>query len=176
MTVNKATLDLIKEFEGYRGTAYKDSVGVWTIGYGTTAAAGVGITPYVGLTINEPQAEEYLLAAIAKFEAQIRPHVGMSPNENEWGAMVSLAYNIGPGAFIKSTLLRKWNSGDKRGAADQFLVWNRAGGKVLNGLVRRRQAERDLFLTPVSTYAPTPPTNPLIAIMALLRSIFGVRK
>ena len=174
MTVNKATLDLLKSFEGYRGTTYLDSAGVPTIGWGTTAAAGVGITPYVGLTINETQAEEYLLAAIAKFEAQIRPHVGMSPNENEWGAMVSLAYNIGPGAFINSTLLRKWNLGDKRGAADQFLVWTKAGGKTLNGLVRRRQAERALFLTPVSSAVAAPAKA--VGLMALLRSIFWVRK
>lgn len=147
--INKATLDLVKEFEGLRLKAYKDAVGVWTIGYGTTAAAGLGIAPKDGMVITEAEAEGYLVKGLEKFGASIRPKITAPINENEYGAFLSLAYNIGPGAFAKSSALRKFNAGDKAGAADAILMWNKAGGKVLKGLVRRREAERALFLTPI---------------------------
>lgn len=147
--INKATIDLIKEFEGFRAKAYLDPVGICTIGYGTTAAAGVGIKPALGMTITEAQAVGYLMAAVDKFAAQIAPKITKPINENEFGAFVSLAYNIGPGAFGKSSALRKFNAGDKSGAASSILLWNKAGSKVMRGLSRRREAERALFLRPV---------------------------
>ena len=147
--VNKATIDLIKKFEGFRAEAYKDSVGIWTIGYGTTAMARVGIEPKAGMRITEQEALGYLDAAVTKFSHEVTRLLKQPANENEFGAMVSLAYNIGPGAFAKSSVLRLFNAGDKEGAADAFLLWNKAGGKVLRGLVRRRDAEKRLFLTPV---------------------------
>lgn len=152
--VNKATLDLIKEFEGFRASAYLDTLAnppVWTIGYGTTAAAGVGIIPMSGMKITEAQALGYLDAAVTKFSHQVTRLLKRPANDNEFGAMVSLAYNIGPGAFAKSSVLRLFNAGDKEGAAAAFLLWNKAGGKVLRGLVRRREAEKKLFLTPVGS-------------------------
>ena len=149
MNINQATVDLVKEFEGFRAKAYKCPAGVWTIGYGTTAAADVGITPSVGMTISKSDAEKYLHAALAKFADQIAPSITTPINENEFGAFVSLAYNVGSGAFKKSSALRSFNAGDKEGAAKAILLWNKAGGKVLNGLTRRREAERKLFLTPV---------------------------
>ena len=155
MTINQSALDLIKEFEGLRLAAYRDSAGVWTIGYGTTAAAGVGILPGEGMTITAAQAEEYLRRAIDKFAASIRHGITVPLNENQWGALVSLAYNIGPGAFLTSTLLKKLNAGDTAGAADEFLRWNKSKGKVLRGLTRRREAERALFLTPVAAAEPS---------------------
>jgi len=153
MTINKAGLDLIKEFEGFRAETYKDAVGVLTIGFGTTAAAGVGIDPKPGMRISEDEAEIYLAKALDKFGASIRPKITADVNENEWAAMLSLAYNIGPGAFAKSSVLRFFNAGDKARAADAFLLWNKAGGKVLSGLKRRREAERALFLKPVAKKA-----------------------
>ena len=159
--INKATLDLIKEFEGLRLTAYRDAVGVWTIGYGTTAAAGLGITPKAGMTITEAEAEALLLKGLEKFAGSIRPKITAPINDNEFGAFLSLAYNIGPGAFAKSSALRKFNAGDKAGAANAILRWNKAGGKVLAGLTRRRKAERELFLTPVAAHKPT--TNPVVS-------------
>ena len=149
MNINQATVDLVKEFEGFSAKAYKCPAGIWTIGYGTTAAAGVGITPSEGMTISRSDAEKYLHAALAKFTAQIIPSITAPANENEFGAFVSLAYNIGPGAFKKSSALRSFNAGDKEGAAKAILLWNKAGGKVLKGLTRRRDAERKLFLTPM---------------------------
>lgn len=149
IVINQETIDLIKRWEGFRGQAYKDAVGVWTIGYGTTAGAGVGIKPTPGMIISEEEAEKYLYLALQKFLDLINPYIKRIPNENQLGAMLSLAYNIGPGAFNKSTLLKKWNAGDVEGAAEQFLVWNKAAGRTLNGLKRRREDEKALFEKPV---------------------------
>lgn len=176
MSVNKAALDLIKEFEGFRAEAYRDPVGIWTIGYGTTDAAGVGISPKAGRVITEAEAEWYLQKTVDKFAAQITPAITAPINENEFGAFVSLAYNIGPGAFRKSSALRHFNAGDKAKAADSILLFNKAGGKVLRGLVRRREAERALFLTPVEP-AKEPAKEPAsggiwAAILAAIMSIF----
>lgn len=153
--INKAALDLIKEFEGFRAHAYRDPVGILTIGYGTTAAAGVGITPKIGMTITEAKATAYLDAAVTKFAHHVTAALKRPATPVQFGAMVSLAYNIGPEAFAKSSICRKFNAGDMQGAADAFLLWNKAGGKVLNGLVRRRQAERALFLSKPASL-PTP--------------------
>jgi len=147
--INKATINLIKEFEGCKLTAYKCPAGIWTIGYGTTASAFVGITPHEGMKITQADAETYLKMAVEKFSEAIKPAITQPINENEMGAFVSLAYNIGSGAFKNSSALRHFNAGDKTKAADAILMWNKAGGKVLSGLVRRRAAERALFLTPV---------------------------
>jgi lysozyme len=157
MTINQAGLDLIKEFEGFRAEAYRDPVGVWTIGYGTTAAADVGIEPKAGMKISKADAEMYLSRAINKFAAQVDPKIRAPINENERAAFLSLAYNIGPGAFARSSALRKFNEGDKAGAASAILLWNKAGGKVLAGLVRRREAEKALFLKPATTSHEAPP-------------------
>lgn len=174
MTINKAGLALIKEFEGFRAKAYLDPVGILTIGYGTTSAAGVGITVKPGMRISEAQAEMYLSAAINKFASQIDPLIKVPINENERAAFLSLAYNIGPGAFGKSSALRKFNEGDKRGAADAILLWNKAGGRVLAGLTRRREAERALFLMPVVDHKPakSAPQSPLAALLAFILSLF----
>jgi lysozyme len=160
MTVNKATLDLIKKWEGFRAEAYKDIAGIWTIGYGTTAMAGVGIDPKPGMRITEAEAEWYLQKAVDKFAANIRPAITAPINGNEFGAFVSLAYNIGPGAFKKSSALRHFNAGDKAKAADAILLWNKAGGKVVKGLQNRRAEERALFLTPEATSKPAPTPTP----------------
>lgn len=146
--INASALALIKEFEGFRANAYRDMVGVWTIGYGTTAAAGVGVTPQAGMTCTEAQATAWLQAAVDKFARAILPRLTRQPTPNQFGAMVSLAYNIGPGAFARSSVLRKFNAGDMEGAAASFALWNKAGGRVVAGLTRRRAAEAALFRKP----------------------------
>jgi lysozyme len=181
MRVNAAALDLIKEFEGLRLDAYQDSVGVWTIGYGTTAAAGLGIEPRAGQRITQAEAEWYLQKGVNKFADSIFPYFNAPLNQNQFGACVSLAYNIGPGAFKKSSVLRHINAGNMEKAADSFLLWNKAGGVKLKGLVRRRAAERALFLTPTGKIpAPIAPTGGLAAFFAsiasILASIFGGKK
>ena len=148
MSVNQATLDLIKRFEGCELTAYKDIVGIWTIGYGTTAAAGLGIEPSNGMTITQDRAEDLLRQGVEKFAATVDAMITAKVNANEFGACVSLAYNIGPTAFAKSTVLRELNAGNKDRAAAAFKMWNKAGGQVVKGLVNRREAEIKLFLTP----------------------------
>jgi lysozyme len=174
--INARSLALIKEFEGFRAKAYLDDLAkppVWTIGYGTTARADVGIAPKAGMTITEEQAETYLLRAVEKFAKQIEPMIRMPINENEFGAFVSLAYNIGPAAFSRSSALRHFNQGNKAAAANAMLAWNKAGGKVWPGLVRRREAERDLFLTPV--VQPRTDQNPIKkrSLWEVIMSLFG---
>ena len=137
---NKAGLDLIKSFEGLRLKAYKDPVGVWTIGYGHTKTA----TP--GTVISEPEAEALLRNDLAEAQGAVERLVKQPLTDNEYAALVSFVFNLGSGNLSRSTLLRRLNVGDRKGAADQFLVWNKAGGKVLAGLTRRRQAERTLFM------------------------------
>ena len=182
MQVNQEALDLIKEFEGFRAKAYPDpgtGGDPWTIGYGTTGRAGVGIDPKPGMTITKAEAEHYLQKGVNKFAAKIEPYITAPINENEFGAFVSLAYNIGPGAFRKSSSLRHFNAGNKARAAQNMLLWNKAGGRVLNGLVRRRKAERALFERPVSKQTVKPkqsvskPTSkkPVSAIGILLTAL-----
>ena len=148
MTVNQATIDLIKQFEGFRSETYKCSAGVDTIGYGTTAAADVGIDPAIRRKITKDEAEVYLHKAVNKFAAKVDELITVDVNANQFGAAVSLAYNIGPGAFARSTVLRELNAGHKDRAAAAFRMWNKAGGIVSKGLVNRREAEIELFLTP----------------------------
>ena len=175
MKANQATVDLVKHFEGLSLDAYQDSAGVWTIGYGTTAAAGLGISPHKGQRITQAEAEWYLQKGLNKFAENIRPYITQPINENEFGAFLSLAYNIGPTAFKVSSALRHFNSGDKAKAADAILLWNKAtvNGKktVLKGLVRRRLAEKELFLRPVEPpkYEPAAPN----AWTAFWNAIFG---
>ena len=154
MIINKATVDLVKEFEGCKLTAYKDVAGVWTIGYGTTARAGLGIIPVEGMTITQAEADRLLFDGLNKFADQIRPMLPADINDNMFGASLSLAYNVGVYAFGRSTVLAKLHDGDYAKGADAFLLWNKAGGKVVKGLVRRREAERKLFLTPVFEQVP----------------------
>jgi GH24 family phage-related lysozyme (muramidase) len=136
----------ITDREGNVLTAYQDSVGIWTIGVGHTSAAGL---PKVakGLKITAAESDEILSRDLKTFEAGVRAAVKVPLSQNEFDALVSLAFNIGVGAFSKATLVKKLNAGDRAGAADQFLVWNKAGGKTLKGLVTRRQSERKQFLS-----------------------------
>lgn len=151
MSVNKATLDLIKKYEGCKLVAYQDIVGIWTIGYGTTAAADVGIKPAYGMTITLDRAEDLLRQGVDKFASTVDALITANVNANEFGACVSLAYNIGTTAFAKSTVLRELNAGRKDKAAAAFRMWNKAGGEVIQGLVKRREAEIALFLTPITS-------------------------
>jgi len=157
MTIPKQAIKIIKKWEGLRLDAYKCSAGVWTIGYGTTAAAGVGIDPQQGMAISEYEAELYLEKALVKFAAHVDPNITAPINDNERSAFLSLAYNIGPYGFAGSSALRHFNAGDKDLAAAAILLWNKAQGKTIQGLVNRRADEQALFLTPVTQdTAPTP--------------------
>lgn len=144
MKVSQFGIDLICGFEGLRLNAYDDGVGVWTIGYGTTIYPN-GIKVKRGDTCTLQQAKDYMAHDLKRFERAVSENVKVSLNQNQFDALVSLTYNIGIGAFGKSTLLKKLNSGDYKGVSGQFDVWNKAGGLVMQGLVNRRALERKLF-------------------------------
>lgn len=158
MKTSRAGIDLIKRWEGCRLKAYQDSVGVWTIGYGLTSAANI-VSVIKGMTITQQQADDFLVEALVKYEAAVQKAITRAPTQSQFDAMVSLCYNIGPGAFAGSTLVSRFNRGNVTGAADAFLMWNKAGGKVLPGLEARRADERKLFLTPAA--APAQPVEPI---------------
>jgi lysozyme len=135
LSLSAAALVGIATHEGFVGEAYRDIVGVWTIGFGTTA----GVRP--GDRIEPVAALQRKLADVQRFEGALRQCVTVPLHQHEYDAYMSLAYNIGPGAFCGSTLVRKLNAGDYAGACREILRWNRAGGRVVQGLVNRRAAE-----------------------------------
>jgi lysozyme len=148
MKVSKNGLDLIKQFEGLRLKPYLCSAGVATIGYGSTMYADGRKVTLKDAAITESQALELLAKTLGKYEKAVNDYVKVPLTQNEFDALVSFTYNLGAGNLLSSTLLKKLNAGDKAGAANQFDVWNKAGGKVLQGLVTRRAAEKALFLKP----------------------------
>lgn len=140
MKTSQEGIDLIKRFEGLRLTAYKCPAGVWTIGYGQT-----GPNIKQGTTITLEQAEQLLVTSLIQYENAVDKYAGKA-HQNQFDAMVSLCYNIGIGNFSKSSVARLHKAGQYTGAAAAFLLWNKAGGKILAGLVNRRKAERNLYL------------------------------
>lgn len=145
MKVDSAGIDLISQFEGLRLNAYDDGVGVWTIGWGTTVYPN-GVKVKKGDKITLDQAKQYKSHDLAKFEKAVNDVVKVPLNQNQFNALVSLAYNIGVSAFTNSTLVKRLNEGNYKAAADQFLVWVNAGSKRMQGLVNRRNKEREVFL------------------------------
>lgn len=141
LSLSAAALVGIAMHEGYRDTAYDDGVGVQTIGFGTTE----GVRP--GDRITPERALVRLLADADRTQSDLRACIGPVPMyQHEWDAIVSWAYNIGTGAACKSTLVRRLRAQDYPGACAELLRWTRAGGRVLPGLVKRRQAEYQLCM------------------------------
>ena len=144
MKISDKGIALIKSFEGCRLQAYPDPAtggDPWTVGYGHT---GPEVTR--DLAINQQEADECLMQDLAKFEDCVTDACEKEPTQNQFDSIVCLAYNIGCKAMSGSTLIKLLNAGDAQGAASQFMRWNKAGGQVMAGLTRRRQAERDLFM------------------------------
>jgi len=142
MKLTPAGKKLIQEFEGLSLVAYKCPAGKLTIGYGHT---GADVTK--DLVITATKAGEILEADIARFAFKIRPLIKYPINDNQFSALLSFAYNLGAGALAGSTLLKKLNSGDVKGAATEFGRWVFCGKDKLPGLVRRRAAEKALFIS-----------------------------
>lgn len=140
MKTSQAGIDLIKEFEGVRLAAYRCPAGVPTIGYGHTKGVEMGDT----VTVIE--AEELLREDLEVFENGVNKLVEVPLEQHQFDALVSFAFNLGLGNLKNSTLLRLLNQGLYTDAANQLTRWNKAGGQVLAGLVRRRSAERRMFL------------------------------
>lgn len=138
MKTSQTGINLIKEFEGCRLEAYKCPAGVWTIGYGHT----YGVKS--GQKITQAQAEQFLKDDLVVYEKRVDKYSQYNWNQNEFDAMVSFAYNLGSIDQLTAKGTRS-----KSVIAEKMLLYRKAGGKVLNGLVRRRNRERELFLTPV---------------------------
>lgn len=145
LSINENGLRLIKHFESLKLTAYQDSIGVWTIGWGHTGLTHRDGTVYEGRTITEEEAEGLLRHDVSLFEKAVNRSVRVELNPDQFSALVSFTFNLGERNLKRSTLLRKLNEGNYFGAAKEFKRWNRAGGKRLAGLVRRRLSERNLF-------------------------------
>lgn len=141
MNTSQQGIELIKKFEGIRYQAYDDGVGVWTIGVGHTK----GVVK--GDKIDDAKVDEYLREDLESAEYAVNSLVKVELKQSQFDALVSLVFNIGSGAFSKSTLLKLLNKGRYDMAADQFPRWNLAGGKILLGLTKRRAAERLLFMS-----------------------------
>ena len=139
MNVSQNCLELIKHFEGFEDTAYLCPANVWTIGYGRTRNVKEGDR------ITEPQAERDLLEELEEFKHQVLHSVKVELTQNELDALTSWTYNLGVGNLNSSTLLKKLNTGDKDSVPSEMLRWNKAAGKVLAGLTRRREAEAKLW-------------------------------
>jgi lysozyme len=141
LSVSQTGIDMIKGFEGFRSYPYTCPGGALTIGYGTT------MKPGEFTSVTKEQAEALLRKSIVGFERSIKKLVTVPLSQNQYDALVSFTYNVGAGALKRSTLLKKLNSGDYTGAADELLRFTKSNGKVLEGLEKRRQKERTLFLT-----------------------------
>ena len=144
---------LIKQLEGFSATPYRDSAGYWTIGYGHKIIPG---DPYYTVdtnpsgtihSITEAEGDALLDQDMAPARNAVLAYSRVPLNENQIDALTSFVYNVGQNAFANSTLLRKLNDGDFNGAADEFMKWIHAGGKVVQGLVNRRATEKELFLS-----------------------------
>jgi len=149
MQVSDAGIELIKSFEGFRANAYPDPKSggdPWTVGYGTTKFPS-GRPVKQGDKVTPGQAELYLREDVKKFANSVDALVTVPLKQCQYDALVSFVYNLGATNFRTSTLLKKLNAKDYKGAADEFLRWVSPGSSVEAGLRRRRTAERDLFLS-----------------------------
>jgi lysozyme len=143
MDLNQKGIDLVKKFEGCQLKAYPDPGSgnePWTIGYGHTG----GIKK--GMTITQAQADAFLHSDLQSTAKLVKSALTCTLNDNQFSALVSFTFNLGIGNLKSSTLLKKVNSGAFSEASSEFLKWNKAGGRVLAGLTKRRQAEADLFM------------------------------
>jgi lysozyme len=143
MNISDAGVTLIEGFEAFRAEAYLDGVGIPTIGYGTTKIKGEPVK--LGMTCTKQEATTWLKDDMNEFENFIQDKVNVPLTQNEFDALCSLVYNIGPGNFEKSSVLIAINQRQFKTAQARFLLWNRAGGQIELGLSRRRVAEAALF-------------------------------
>ncbi len=146
MRCNDVGIDIIKTFEGFESHPYRCSADVATIGYGTTRVGGKRVTMDME-PISRERGEELLRIDLEKVERAVSRLIKVELNSNEFSALCSFCYNVGSGNLQNSSLRSKLNRDDRDGAADEFPKWRRAGGKILAGLVRRREFERKLFVS-----------------------------
>jgi lysozyme len=155
MRTSQKGIALIVEFEGFRSEAYIPVPGdIPTIGFGFTKGVKMGDK------MTRSEAAERLKRELIEYENGVAASCTRTPNENEFAALVSFAFNVGVGGLRKSSVLKAHNRGDKQAAARAFSLWNKAGGKVLPGLTRRRMAEAALYLEPVTDFGLSGPDMP----------------
>ena len=155
MKTSAAGRAAIAQREGNKLKAYRDTKGIWTIGVGHTAAAGAP-APKAGMTITAAQSDEILARDLADVEAAVNSAVKVKVTQNQFDAMVSLAFNIGNGSFKKSTVVKRLNAGDVAGAGAAFMLWNKPPE-----IIGRRKTEQAQFLKGSKTpAAPKPPAKP----------------
>lgn len=143
-----AGIELIKSFEGFRGEPYKCPAGIPTIGYGSTFYPNGKKVTMADAHITEAQGTELLKSMLTSFEKYVDSYCIDIINQNQFDALVSFAYNLGPANLKVSTLLKKVNANpEDETIRDEFMKWTKAGGKTLKGLVRRREAEANLYFT-----------------------------
>lgn len=162
----------IKQWEGFRGKAYRDGGGVWTVGYGHTSDVNLTVTSTT--VISEAEAERLLRIDLREAEDVVNEYVKVQLNQNQFDALVSFIFNIGKGSkkqpgFTTSTLLRKLNAGDYNAVPKELARWNKDNGKVVDGLTNRRAAEAGLWATGafVSSASANATTKPAIVDAAL---------
>lgn len=143
MMISQRGVDALKQYEGFRSKAYQDVVGVWTIGFGTTKIDGKPVEP--GMICTPEEAEVWLRADLAWAQTAVNKLVKYMLTQSMFDALVSFVYNVGEDAFSKSTMLKKLNAGDYKGAAKEFDRWAYAKGRLVTGLVNRRRLEREMF-------------------------------
>jgi len=139
MQISEEGKNLIKKFEGCELEAYKCAAGVWTIGYGHIKTA------VEGMKIDQATANELFDEEMGEYETYVNTAVTVPLSQNQFDALVSWVFNLGNGNLNASTMLKVINSGDHAGVPAQIKRWNKAGGKVLDGLIRRREAEALLY-------------------------------
>jgi lysozyme len=146
MNLSDNGYDVIKTFEGVRNKSYKDSVGIWTVGIGFITVDGQKVNENTVLT--DDQIKEQFFIQIAKYEDAVNNNVTSELNQNQFDALVSFTFNLGSGALKSSTLLKKVNLDPSDSTIkNEFLKWNKAGGRVIDGLTKRRQAEANLYFS-----------------------------
>lgn len=168
MKISTQGLELIKRFEGLRLQAYMPTpIDVPTIGYGHTKTAKIG------MKITEKGAVALLKQDLAWVETAVNKHVKVTLTQPQYDALCSFVYNLGATNFRRSTLLKRLNEGNFAAAANELLRWDKQGKQVLRGLTRRREAERELFISKPSVTTLTGPQGPTGGLLASLMALLG---
>ena len=145
LTISDEGISLIKRYEGYKTTPYRCPAGLYTVGYGHVIGNGLQLPDEWNRTFSLGEIDELLRTDLARFERGVLRYCTVYITQSQFDSLVSFSFNLGLGVLQRSTLRQKLNRGDYDGASKEFLKYTRAGGKVLKGLVRRRQAEYNLF-------------------------------
>ena len=146
MNISNEGINLIKRFEGVRNRPYRDCVGLWTVGVGHLIGDGKSLPESWNRTFTEEEINALLIRDLSRFERGVGMYIKVPLRQSEFDALCSFSFNLGLGTLQRSTLRQKINRNDKEGAAKEILKYCRAGGKIVKGLQRRREAEYQMFL------------------------------